>query len=74
MDSLTSRRKPGSELVFLLDDNGAILMVAELRCLKACYDLLAQEKAEQDEALWVVHTDKEDLAAELQAFERRRRS
>ena len=48
--------------------------MAKLRSPRACYDLLTrtQEKAEQDEELRLVHEDREDLAAELQALERRR--
>ena len=72
MDCLTSRRKPRSELLFLREDKEA--MVAKLRSSRACYDLLTQEKAEQDEELRLVHEDREDLAAELQALDRRRRS
>ena len=49
-------------------------MVANLRSPRASYDLLTQEKAEQDEELRLIHEDKEDLAAELQALERRRGS
>ena len=41
--------------------------MANLRCWRACSDLLTQEKAESDEELRLVHEDKEDLAAELQA-------
>ena len=58
--------------MFLREDKGAISMVAKLRSLKVWHDLLAQEKAEQDEELRLVHEDKEDLAAELQALKRRR--
>ena len=44
-------------------------MVGKLCSPGACYDLLTQEKAEQDEELQqLVHEDKEDLAAELQAL------
>ena len=43
-------------------------MVAKLRSMRACNDLLTQEKTEQDEELQLVHEDKEDLAAELQAL------
>ena len=46
-------------------------MVAKLRSPRACSDLLTQEKGEQDEELPLVHEDKEDLAAELQALEQR---
>lgn len=49
-------------------------MAAELCSLKACYTLLAQEKAERDEEVRLGHEDKEDLAAEPQALERRRRN
>ena len=49
-------------------------MVANLRSPRACYDLLMQEKAEQEKELRLVPEDKEDLAAELQALEWRRRS
>ena len=42
--------------------------MAELRSLKACHDLLMQKKAKQEEELRLVHEDKEDLAAELQAL------
>ena len=45
--------------------------MANLRCRRACSDLLTQEKAEQDEELRLLHEDKEDLAAELQALKRR---
>ena len=48
-------------------------MVAKLRSSRACSDLLTQEKAEQDEEHRLVHEDKKNLAAELQALERRRR-
>ena len=68
MACLTSRRKLGSELV-LEEDQEA--MVAKLRSPMACYDVLAQEKAEQGEELRLVHEDKMDLVAELQALERR---
>ena len=47
--------------------------MAERRSPRACYDLLTQ-KAEQDEELRLVHEDREDLAAVLQALDRRRRS
>ena len=43
--------------------------MAKLRSLRACYDLLTEEKAELDEDLRLVHETKEDLAAELQALE-----
>ena len=46
-------------------------MAAKLHSPRACYDILTQEKAEQDEELRLVHEDKEDLAAELQALGRR---
>ena len=38
-------------------DKGAILTAAKLRSPKAWYDLLAQEKMEQDEELQLVHKD-----------------
>ena len=47
-------------------------MVAKLCSLRACYNLLTQEKVEQDEELQLVHEDKEGLAAELQALKQRR--
>ena len=43
--------------------------MAKLRPLSPCYDFLRQEKAGQDEELQLVHEDREDLAAELQAHE-----
>ena len=71
MDCSTSRRKLGSELVFLRRISS---MVAKLRSPRACSHLFTQEKAEQDEELPLVHEDKEDLAAELQVLERTKRS
>ena len=41
---------------------------------RACSKTLMQEKAEQDEDFRLVHEDKEDLTAELQALEQRKRS
>ena len=58
--------------MFLREDKE--VMVAKLRSPRACYDLLTQERAEQDEELRLVHEDRGDLAAELRALDRRRRS
>ena len=44
--------------MFLQEDKGAISMVAKLCSLKVWYGLLAQEKAEQDEELRLVHEDR----------------
>ena len=35
-------------------------LATELRSLKACHDLLMQEKARQDQELQVVHEDNEE--------------
>ena len=72
-DGLLDESKEARELAHVLAEDKEA-MVANLRCRRACSDLLTQEKAESDEELRLVHEDKEDFAAELQALERRRRS
>ena len=72
VDGLLDESKEARERARILAEDKEA-MVAKLCSTGACYDLLTQEKAEQDEELRLVHKDKEDLAAELQPLERRRR-
>ena len=72
-DGLLDESKEAKERAHVLAEDKEA-MVAKLRSPRAGSDLLTQEKAEQDEELRLVHNDKEDLAAELQALEQRRRS
>ena len=69
-DGLLDESKEARERACVLEEDKEA-MVAKLRSPRACSDLLTQEKGEQDEELPLVHEDKEDLAAELQALEQR---
>ena len=66
-DGSLDESKEAGEQARVLAEKDKEAMVAKLRSLRACSDLLKQEKVEQDKELRLVHEDREDLAAELQA-------
>jgi hypothetical protein len=67
-DRLLDESKEARERALVLEEDKETL-AAELRSLKACHDLLTQEKAKQDQELRLVHENKDELRNEVEAQE-----